>query len=662
MPKDDDSADGGLSRHIDEVAFAAVRNGLSGRVLVGGTGQRYTVGPLRSEGGQGWVFLATVGPTVAPVAQRPGAPEQGATVIIKVLRADALSHEGRVRFHREAQVLRVLSEDPSPSPNVVRFHDYAEHELALVLDPAKTGRPAMSVLLPFTVLEFVPGSSLDQELARAPLPLTTVRTIVHDIAVGLEHVHARGVIHRDLKPANVLLSPHGAAWRAKLTDFGLVRIVSPDLARTARIAGASVGYAPPEQYERGNARVSARTDVFSFAAVIFEMLSGRPAYPYQPGDPPMPVLTKILSGARPSLQIAEGSPLLPLRAPIEAELHRALAPEPDQRHANARELAQAIDGLLARVTPSREIAAASVAPQAHLAPPRARSWPEWVFRSTGPRPPDAPWKAAVFASQGRTALVLSTRGFELVSAASVVPQETPSTIPFGRLHGFVRGPRGDLVLFGQGGVCGRLARDLGDYRPFVPTPRAEVLRGAVALVDGRAVLFGRARSGKGLLVFYRADGSVDAEHEIAGGELHAAILGAGAVLTFAGAAGTIVQIAPNSALAVSSVCAADLLAVAPLEGKLLFVGAGGHAICMDEDGHAQLEPVQTTRDLRVLRTELGAAWAAGDDGRVVVRAGRSWYRVDASAAPIATALALHVGEDAVELLWSDGAFCRGVKA
>ncbi|RYZ63421.1 MAG: serine/threonine protein kinase, partial [Proteobacteria bacterium] len=253
----------------DDPAFLALREGLSGRVLVGGSGQRYTVGSLRSEGGQGWVFHATVS------ASGHSAMTVGQSVIVKVLRADALSHEGRVRFHREAHVLRLLSEEHSPCAHVVRFHDYSEHELAMP--------DGGSMLLPFTVLEYVRGTSLDQELGAGPLPLSRTRTILRHLAAGLEYVHVRGVVHRDLKPANVLLTGQGAAEQAKITDFGLVRIVSPDLARTARIAGASVGYAPPEQYERGNARVSPRTDVFSLAAVAYEMLTGRPAYPYQPG-------------------------------------------------------------------------------------------------------------------------------------------------------------------------------------------------------------------------------------------------------------------------------------------------------------------------------------------------------------------------------------------
>src|SRR4029079_9245226 len=97
--------------------------------------------------------------------------------------------------------------------------------------------------------------------------------------LALEDVHAQRVVHRDLKPSNILLAQEQGNEVAKVTDFGLVKLADISLQKTTALAGASLGYAPPEQYEQGNQRVSPRTDVFSLAAVVYEMLSGQHAFP-----------------------------------------------------------------------------------------------------------------------------------------------------------------------------------------------------------------------------------------------------------------------------------------------------------------------------------------------------------------------------------------------
>src|SRR6185503_19295728 len=115
------------------------------------------------------------------------------------------------------------------------------------------------------------------------------------------------VVHRDLKPSNILLANEAGVEIAKVTDFGLVKLVDVNLHKTAALAGASLGYAPPEQYEQGNQRVSPRTDVFSLAAVVFEMLTARPAFPFNDGENPLLIVTRILNGPRPSLVKARAS-------------------------------------------------------------------------------------------------------------------------------------------------------------------------------------------------------------------------------------------------------------------------------------------------------------------------------------------------------------------
>lgn len=567
-----------------------------------------------------------------------------------MLRADALSHEGRVRFHREAQVLRILSEEHSPCPNVVRFHDYSEHELALL-----DGR---SMLLPFTVLEWVEGTSLDQELTGQPLSLARVRTILRDVTAGLEYVHARGVVHRDLKPANVLLTGHGVAEQAKITDFGLVRIVSPDLARTARIAGASVGYAPPEQYERGNARVSARTDVFSLAAVLFEMLTGQPAYPYQPGHPPMPVLTKILSGKRPPFVPPPGSPLATARdlaAQLEREIHRALAPEPDARHASPRELADAVDRLLSRLAPTaRELPPPAVSTSA---PSKRPASPRWLFRGTGARATDERWKGAVFGTQGGHALVLGESAFFLVSVERILVQKAPAELPMRGLTGLRRTAHGALMVFGEDGLIGSVSADLGVFDPFERPSQGVTFRGAVCTRD-LVVGYGKRPQGGAAVVCYRK-GRIEEDLELEAPEALCGVSTESGRLVLGTRGGYIVRRSPGTKFVLSKLCDADLLSMACEGERVFIVGGGGHALQIDPQRKVLLEPVQTTRDLHIVQVHAGTAWAAGAEGRVVVRDGSMWVRAEGSALSSGTPLALHVSPTQVEVLWSDGAFTRG---
>jgi serine/threonine protein kinase len=315
-----------------------VRDALVGQVLRGSSGVGYHVRDLLGEGGQGWVFRANWDDA------------DGLVVVVKVLRPDVIAEDSLKRFQREALVLRMLSQQPNPCPYVVRFYDHYETQLRLPDRIAATGDRVLK--LPFTVLEYVRGTTLERVLAASPgrgLPLDRVRRLFRHVVQALDYVHAQKVVHRDLKPSNVLLTMGDGEEIAKVTDFGLVKIVSGNMERTAQVAGASIGYAPPEQYEKGNRRVGPHTDVFSLAAVLYEMLLGVPAYPFRPGENPLIVLTRILNDARPSLRKTKAliSPELAGRAAaveaLDREIARALDPDPAKRHPTAAELFQAID-------------------------------------------------------------------------------------------------------------------------------------------------------------------------------------------------------------------------------------------------------------------------------------------------------------------------------
>ncbi|MEO8876295.1 MAG: serine/threonine-protein kinase, partial [Polyangiaceae bacterium] len=267
----------------DDKRLLALRDKLSGMVLQGSNNVQFHLRDRIGEGGQGWVFTANW--------DEPG----GFVVIVKVLRPDAVSNDALRRFQREAEVLRMLSTRGAPNPYIVRFFDHAIAKMPSPID----GEP---LVLPFTVLEYVNGPTLEQVLDTTRgrgLAVERVRRILKQVSQALELVHGQKVVHRDLKPSNILMASEAGAEVAKVTDFGLVKLVEMNLQRTTTLAGASLGYAPPEQYEQGNERVTVRTDVFSLAAIAYELLSGKFAFPFRDGENPLLIVTRIMNGPRP---------------------------------------------------------------------------------------------------------------------------------------------------------------------------------------------------------------------------------------------------------------------------------------------------------------------------------------------------------------------------
>src|SRR5262249_49764566 len=200
-------------------------------------------------------------------------------VAIKILPEEFSHDRDRVaRFQREAEVLASLNH-----PNIAAIHDVQESQGAR-----------------FLVLELVEGETLADRIALGPLPVEEALGIARQICDALEAAHEKGIVHRDLKPANVKILPDG---RVKVLDFGLAKAMetgpantslsnSPTLSIAATSAGMILGtaaYMSPEQAQ--GRKVDRRTDIFAFGCVLFEMLTGRPAFE---GDDVPDILSRIL--------------------------------------------------------------------------------------------------------------------------------------------------------------------------------------------------------------------------------------------------------------------------------------------------------------------------------------------------------------------------------
>ncbi len=253
----------------------------------------------------------------------------GRTVAVKVLLEGAAADpDRRHRFEQEARAASALNH-----PHICVLHD--------------VGREGDT---DFLVLEYLEGQTLAQRLRKGPLPFEQALEYAAQIADALARAHRNGIVHRDLKPANVMLTKDGV----KLLDFGLAKlrpgpvaaVATDSTLSTARLQTrpgvGTLPYMAPEQLE--GKETDARTDIFAFGCVLYEMLTGGRAFD---GDSEASIISAIMSSEPPAV-----ASLRPLTPPaLERLVRRCLVKAPDERAQSALDLAEELRSVLDGVRP-----------------------------------------------------------------------------------------------------------------------------------------------------------------------------------------------------------------------------------------------------------------------------------------------------------------------
>jgi dipeptidyl aminopeptidase/acylaminoacyl peptidase len=273
--------------------------------------------------------LAPIGAGGMGEVYRARDPRLDRDVAVKILPGAASGEPERLRrFEQEARAAGALNH-----PNVLAVYDVGHHEG-----------------VPYIVSELLAGETLRARIGGAPLPTRKALDYAVQVARGLAAAHEKGIVHRDLKPDNLFVTRDG---RVKILDFGLAKLgaegpvarATPDPAlsavetETGTLPGTllgTLGYMSPEQVL--GQPTDARSDIFAFGTVLYEMLTGRPAFKAETAPE---TLTAILKGdpleaVPPEVDVAPG---------LERVLRHCLEKSPDERFQSAHDLAFALEAL-----------------------------------------------------------------------------------------------------------------------------------------------------------------------------------------------------------------------------------------------------------------------------------------------------------------------------
>ncbi len=242
---------------------------------------------------------------------------EGALVAVAVFSTEGLAATAEARARREAEAMGALGDH------------------ARVVPVLSTGQDGSR---PYIASEYMPGGDLRELLAgsrEGRLEIARALRIATDVAEGLAHAHAQGIVHRDIKPANVWLDADGSA---RLGDFGLATSALRSREALETMVVGTAAYLPPEQAI--GRRTDGRADLYSLGALLYEMLTGEPPFP---GDDPVSIISRHLSAepVAPSRHNAE------VPGALDGLVAELLAKSPDDRPAGAAQLRAELERIAA---------------------------------------------------------------------------------------------------------------------------------------------------------------------------------------------------------------------------------------------------------------------------------------------------------------------------
>ena len=289
---------------------------------------RYEIRSKIGEGGMGEVYRAYD-------------PKVNREVAIKILPASLSTDKDRLaRFEQEAQAAGGLNH-----PNILIIHHVDTHDGA-----------------PYIVSELLEGETLRERMGGVALPQRKAIDYALQMVHGLAAAHEKGIVHRDLKPENIFITKDG---RVKILDFGLAKLTGADNGQSqtevptrrvntdAGVVMGTIGYMSPEQV-RGKP-ADHRSDIFSFGAVLYEMLSGRRAFR---GESTADTISAILREDPPELSSTNRG----INPALERVVNHCLEKSPEERFNSARDLAFAIEALSGSATNSDATTVLAVLP------------------------------------------------------------------------------------------------------------------------------------------------------------------------------------------------------------------------------------------------------------------------------------------------------------
>jgi serine/threonine protein kinase len=369
---------------------------------------RYEIRSMIGEGGMGEVYLARD-------------TQLGRDVAIKVLPSVYSDDKERLdRFEQEACAASALNH-----PNILSIFDVGTHDGS-----------------PYVVSELLEGQTLRQRINVTSLPKRKAIDYALQTANGLAAAHEKGIVHRDLKPENLFVTNDG---RVKILDFGLAKLTdagNPEVSQSSiptrrvdtdpgRVMGTA-GYMSPEQVK--GRKVDHRSDIFSFGAILYEMLSGRRAFH---GESAAETMSAILREDPPELTKSKQE----VPPTLERLVHRCLEKNPEERFHSASDLAFALDAL----SGSNASTGQTIAMPSSLRPAKFNKPLPWII-------------AGILALGLLVTLPFALSSFRSAPTRSGVIRSTilsPENMTFASFVSFAVSPDGQRLVFAAPGPGGQ---------------------------------------------------------------------------------------------------------------------------------------------------------------------------------------------------------------